>query len=119
MTDIHASVNVAEFGPVMSALTVSSARVKAVEENFWSMWSQFGHGPGCALHADRGVVWFETPIELPPYNMVLRCHMDEDADDTIARVFSHFQRRTVPFVWFVHPSVRPADLESRLERRGF
>jgi ribosomal protein S18 acetylase RimI-like enzyme len=119
MTDIHASGNRVEFEPVMGTKAVSSAMLNAVEENFWSMWSQFGRGPECAMHADRGIVWFETPIEVQPYNMVLRCREDEDADGAIARVFSHFHHRAVPFVWLVHPSARPADLESRLERQGF
>jgi len=110
MTDIHASGNVVEFEPVMGTMAVSSATRNAVEENFWSMWSQFGRGPECAMHADRGIVWFETPIEVQPYNMVLRCREDEE-DDAIARVFSHFQHRAVPFVWLVHPSARAADVE--------
>lgn len=93
--------------------------MNAVEENLWSMWSQFGRGPGCGLHDDGGVAWFETPIPVPPYNMVVRCHADRGADEAIGHVFSHFERRAVPFVWFVHPSARPIDLESRLERQGF
>lgn len=100
-------------------LAVSSPTLDVVEKHLWSMWSQFGRGPGCALHDANGVLWFETPIPVPPYNMVVRCHEDHEADEAIANVFSHFRRRAVPFVWFVHPSAWPADLESRLERHGF
>lgn len=98
---------------------VSSSTLDVVEENLWSMWSQFGRAPGCALHDDDGVLWFETPVPVPPYNMVVRCHMDRDGDEAIAGVFSRFRQRAVPFVWFAHPSARPADLGSRLERHGF
>ncbi len=100
-------------------LTASSSTLDMVEENLWSMWSQFGRAPGCALHDDDGVVWFETPIPVPPYNMVVRCQVGDDADEAIASVFSRFRHRAVPFIWFVHPRACPADLESRLERHGF
>lgn len=104
---------------VVDGLTESSATIASVEKNLWSMWSQFGHGPGCALHDAGGVTWFETPIPVPPYNMVLRCHGHGHAHETIGRVFSRFRRRAVPFVWFVHPSARPVDLGMLLERQGF
>jgi GNAT superfamily N-acetyltransferase len=100
-------------------LAVPSPALDVVEENLWSMWSQFGRPPGCTLRDDDGVLWFETPIPVLPYNMVVRCHVDVDADEPIASVFRHFRRRAVPFVWFVHPNARPIDLESRLERHGF
>jgi len=101
------------------ALIVSPSALDVVEENLWSMWSQFGRAPGCALHDDDGLLWFETPVPVPPYNMVVRCHGSRDVDQAIASVFSHFRQRAVPFLWFVHPTARPVDLESRLERHGF
>jgi GNAT superfamily N-acetyltransferase len=119
VSEIAESLGVAEHGAGVSGRIVSSATLAAVEENLWSMWSQFGRAPGCALHDDDGVLWFETPIPVPPYNMVVRCHGDHDANAAMARVFSHFRHRAVPFVWFAHPSTRPADLESRLGRHGF
>jgi GNAT superfamily N-acetyltransferase len=119
MAEITEPVRVLEYDAATRMALVSSPALAAVEENLWSMWSQFGYGPGCALHTDEGMLWFETPIPVPPYNMVVRCQVDEEADSAIAKVFSHFQHRGVPFVWVVHPSARPADLESRLEIQGF
>jgi GNAT superfamily N-acetyltransferase len=97
----------------------SSTTLASVEANLWSMWSQFGRGPGCALHDAGGLTWFETPIPVPPYNMVVRCHADGHAHEAIARVFARFRRRAVPFVWFVHPSARPVNLGMLLEQQGF
>jgi ribosomal protein S18 acetylase RimI-like enzyme len=91
----------------------------ALEENLWSMWSQFGRGRGGVLHDEPPALWFETPIPVPPYNMVVRFQGEERSDDAIARIFDHFRERGVPFLWLVHPSARPADLPSRLRARGF
>jgi GNAT superfamily N-acetyltransferase len=91
----------------------------ALEENLWSMWSQFGRGPGCTLHERDGALWFETPIPVPPYNMVIRFRGEANADATIDSIFARFAERGVPFLWLVHPSAGPADLPARLRARGF
>jgi GNAT superfamily N-acetyltransferase len=91
----------------------------AMEENLWSMWSQFGLAKDGALHDEGGALWFETPIPVPPYNMVVKFQGDAQADTVIDRIFAHFRSRGVPFVWLVHPSAQPADLRSRLQSRGF
>jgi ribosomal protein S18 acetylase RimI-like enzyme len=92
----------------------------ALEENLWSMWSQFGRARGCALHDSAQALWFETPIPVPPYNMVVRFQADpSEADGFIDRIFARFRERGAPFLWLVHPSARPGDLTQRLQRRGF
>lgn len=91
----------------------------SVEANLWSMWSQFGRGPGCTLHDTPDALWFETPIPVPPYNTVVRFHGGHDADRTIDAIFGRFAARGVPFLWVVHPSATPADLTGRLRARGF
>ncbi len=103
----------------MSSLASSLRAHAALESNLWSTWSQFGRASGCSLHDRGGALWFETPIEVPPYNMVLRFHGDADADETIESIFQNFSRRGVPFLWLVHPSARPIDLTARLKSRGF
>jgi GNAT superfamily N-acetyltransferase len=104
----------------MSPLVSSPRAHAALEENLWSMWSQFGRGPGCALHEDEGLTWFETPIPVPPYNMVVRFQRgDAAADAAIDAVFAHFAKRRVPFLWLIHPTAGPTDLASRLKARGF
>lgn len=99
-------------------LSPATARL-ALEENLWSMWGQFGRAPGCMLHRDDGLLWFETPVPVLPYNMVVRCQVSADPDRAIDTVFEHFRRRGVPFLWFLHPTAAPADLDPRLAARGF
>jgi ribosomal protein S18 acetylase RimI-like enzyme len=98
----------------------SAAECAAVEENFWSMWSQFGRAPGCALHQESGLTWFETPIPVPPYNMVVRLACEaEDAAAAIDALDRHFRARRVRYLWALHPSARPASAGALLEARGF
>ena len=99
--------------------SLSSVDFAAIEENFWSMWSQFGRGPGCSLHQFSGVTWFETPIPVPPYNMVIRLDCEADAQAAIEAVDRHFRARAVRFLWVVHPSARPAGVTALLAARGF
>jgi len=93
-------------------------KVRATEENFWAVYSQFGRGPGCQLHDESDVVWFETPLTNLPYNGVIRAHLAEDAPVVVDRIVSHFRLRNVPFFWVVHPSATPRDLPRILEERG-
>ena len=92
--------------------------VRAIEENFWSLWSRFGEGPGCHLHLDRGIVWFDTPLSGVPYNGVLKTDCSEDIESAMDLVFEHYRQRKVPFWWLVHPSAEPQNLAVLLEARG-
>ncbi len=103
----------------MSTLVSSPRAHAALESNLWSMWAQFGRAPGCTLHQSDGALWFETPIRVPPYNMVVRFQGQADANAAIDAIFAHFRARGVPFLWLVHPSATPADLTVRLKVRGF
>src|SRR5690606_20888279 len=79
----------------------------------------FGRGPGGCVHESAEALWFETPIPVPPYNMVARFNGGDDADAAIDAIFDHFRERAVPFIWLVHPTASPSDLRERLRRRGF
>lgn len=91
----------------------------ALEANLWSMWSQLGRASGCALHDRDGALWIQTPMPVLPYNMVLRSRGAEDDERAIDAIFAQYEAQGVPFLWFVHPSARPADLPARLQKRGF
>lgn len=91
------------------------ASVAALESNFWSVWHQFGRAPGCTLHERGGAVWFETPLTVPPYNMVIRYGGGTDAE--LDAIFDRFAKRKVPLLWVLHPTA-PADLTQRLTARG-
>jgi GNAT superfamily N-acetyltransferase len=94
------------------------AAIRAVENNLWSMWSNFGHGPGCYLHDEGDALWFETPLPIIPYNTILKFCVEKDIDQRISRIVGHFSQRSVPFLWIVLPSSRPCDLPNRLVARG-
>lgn len=102
----------------MSSFARSAAVLNAVEENLWSQWSQFGRGPGCTLYESQGALWFDTPITVPPYNLVIRFKGPENCGPLVERIFSHFQSRGVPHNWVLHPSHSPSDLERRLNAMG-
>jgi len=91
--------------------------IQALQENFWSMWSNFGKGPGCALHDDGDSLWFDTPISTLPYNTVLRFSGDHDLSARVDRIVRHYAERDVPFTWVVHPTA-PDALVDELTRRG-
>jgi hypothetical protein len=90
----------------------------ALEHNLWSLWSNLGLGPGCALHDEPDLLWFETPIAALPYNTVLRFKVASNIDRRLDAVAEHLRRRSVPQLWVLHPTAAPADLDQRLERRG-
>lgn len=92
--------------------------VHQVELNLWETWSNFGRGPGCSLHDEGDVLWFETPIPVLPYNTVLKFQVENNIDKRVDALVNRFKERNVPQLWIVHPSYRPKDLPERLEKRG-
>lgn len=92
--------------------------VREIECNLWEVWSNFGRGPGCSLHTEEGLLWFETPIPIIPYNAVIKFQVTRNVDQRIADLIDHFKRRKVPFFWIVHPSSAPDDLSERLLKQG-
>jgi ribosomal protein S18 acetylase RimI-like enzyme len=97
----------------------SSAAVRALEENAWSMWTMFGRGPGCRLIDTDEIMAYETPIARFPYNMVFRFRVGADAADRrLDEVLAPYRQRGVPLAWLLHPTSRPDDLRDRLRARG-
>jgi ribosomal protein S18 acetylase RimI-like enzyme len=92
--------------------------VRELEENLWETWAIFGCGPGCSLHETEGLLWFETPIPIIPYNGVLRSRLQADVDQTIDSIVEHFAQKKAQFMWILHPSSIPSDLRDRLQSRG-
>lgn len=89
------------------------------EEALVAHWSQLGRLPGSRLHADDGLVWFETPVRHLPYNGVVRIRLDADmADGAIARVMGRYAVRHADCWWAVHPSATPPDVGERLAAAG-
>jgi ribosomal protein S18 acetylase RimI-like enzyme len=100
-------------------LPVDPSIIDALEVNLWALWRRFGLGQGCALHESETGTWFDTPIAHLPYNGVLRFRNDgEQVDKQIDAIFAHYHERKVPFLWLIHPTALPTDLDKRLEARG-
>jgi len=92
--------------------------LREIEFNLWEVWSNFGRGPGCSLHTEEDMLWFETPIPIIPYNAVIKFQVTKNIDRRIAHLINHFKQREVPFFWIVHPSSAPVDLSERLLKQG-
>jgi len=92
--------------------------IHQIEVNLWETWSNFGRGPGCTLHDEDDVLWFETPIPILPYNTVLRFQVRQDVDKKIDTLVNRYAKRSVGHLWIVHPSSLPYDLDKRLKQRG-
>jgi putative acetyltransferase len=80
---------------------------RLVEENLWATWSNFGRAPGCSLHDEGDLLWFETPIPFHPSNTILEFQVERDVDRRIDELLRHLATRGVPVLWIVHPSGRP------------
>lgn len=104
----------------MDTIDVSdkSALLREIEENLWETWSNWGRGPGCSLHEEDDLLWFETPIPIIPYNGILKFQVEHKADQRISDLAEHFGRKKAQFMWVFHPSSRPSDLADRLQRHG-
>lgn len=92
--------------------------IHQIELNLWETWSNFGRGPGCALHNENNVLWFETPIPFHPYNTIIKFQAEENIEETIDYLIDRFSARNVPILWLLHPSSCPHDLSEKLEQRG-
>jgi len=93
--------------------------IRALEENLWDFWKVFGRTDKGTLAETPEQLWFETELDVLPYNGVLRFRETEDIDAKIDAHFEHFKKIGKPFYWFIHPTMEPKDLEIRLPARGF
>ena len=100
-------------------MSVKPSDVKALEENLWAQWSQFGVPEGCDFVRDGGTYQLQTPIATFPYNGVFRFVERDDVDAKIDRIIAAYDARKVDHFWVVHPTSAPADLDARLAIRGF
>jgi GNAT superfamily N-acetyltransferase len=94
-------------------------RIRQIEAALVGHWSHLGRWASGALVDEGGVLRYETPIPHLPYNGVISTQIvDGDAAAVVEEVVRSFERRGVPFLWWVHPSCAPVDLGRHLERHG-
>ena len=92
--------------------------IHQVELNLWETWANFGRGPGCTLHDESDMLWFETPIPTMPYNTVLRFQVEHNVDQRLDSLIKSYTNRNVTQLWIVDPSSLPTDLPERLVQHG-
>jgi ribosomal protein S18 acetylase RimI-like enzyme len=95
-----------------------AAFLRELEANLWETWSTYGYGPGCSLHQDDDVIWYETPIPIIPYNGVIKFQVRINTDDVIKGIIDHFREKDTQFMWILHPTAEPGDLRERLLGHG-
>ncbi len=95
-----------------------TAFLRELEENLWEVWSTWGCGPGCSLHEERDLIWFETPMPIIPFNGVIKFQIQSEADQVISEIMERFRDRKAQFMWVYHPSSEPDDLQERLVKYG-
>jgi len=80
---------------------------------------EYGRGPGCQVHEDRGVTWFATGLPDPLFNGVMTAHLaPEDVDGRIDDLLAEFRSRGLPLEWTVGSSTVPQDLGRHLQAKG-
>ena len=85
--------------------------------------SAIGRLPGASVAVDRDATWVASGRPLEGLNHVLRAELNGDDAAIEARIDELDgglrERGSVPATWWLGPSTTPADLERRLEARGF
>ncbi len=108
-------------GTLSRILTDFSHRlvVDAIEQNCIDFFMNFGRGPGCEVHEDRGVTWFATGMTDPLFNGVMTAQLaPEDVGPRVDDLLAEFRRRGLPLEWTVGSSTVPADLGRHLQAKG-
>jgi predicted GNAT family acetyltransferase len=72
------------------------------------------------LHEEPNLMWTLTNVPFPLFNNVFRAKLaPEDVEAKIEAAIARADARGVPMAWWTGPTTRPADLGTRLEKRGF
>jgi ribosomal protein S18 acetylase RimI-like enzyme len=80
---------------------------------------EWGRGPGCEVHEDRGVTWFATGLPDPLFNGVMTAHLAPgDVGRRVDDLLAEFRKRGLPLEWTVGSSTVPQDLGSDLRAKG-
>ena len=101
-----------------AVLTAPHPDVEALEEAFVAQWSVYGRAPGGAFRNEDGLVWSEAPVRELPYNAVLRTKLNVDCESRIDDLVRRFRQRDVQFLWLLHPTALPANLDLLICARG-
>ncbi len=93
---------------------------RAIQENAVGAVEAWRGWPNIEFHREKGVTWIESEIPFPVFNFVIRTYLEpNDAPAMVGSLQKQAGERGVPLAWYALPESRPADLEERLEARGF
>jgi ribosomal protein S18 acetylase RimI-like enzyme len=94
-------------------------RCVVVERDFVAAWWLLAEAGGHELHDTDGLRWFHTGLDERYLNAVLETRLDgADAAARITELVDDLTARGRPFVWWVTPGSRPADLDRMLVAHG-
>ncbi|HEX2082193.1 MAG TPA: hypothetical protein VHF86_01760, partial [Xanthomonadaceae bacterium] len=97
-----------------------TAMVRAIEDNGAEFLLAMGRAAGAEEIAEPRLHWTIGGSPLAYHNSVVRADLPPvEADAAIAASVERFRAHGVPGSWHVGPSMRPADLGTRLLAHGF
>ncbi len=95
------------------------ALVDAIEQNCIDFFMEWGRGPGCEVHEDRGITWFVTGMPDPLLNGVMTARLaPEEVGRRVDELLAEFRKRRLPLEWTVGSSTVPQDLGRHLQAKG-
>lgn len=98
----------------------TAALIRAIEENGAEFLLQMGRAGGGEEQRDGALQWTIGGSPIDYHNAVVRADLaPDDADAAIMRVIERLQAHGVPGTWHLGPSMRPADLATRLLSQGW
>ena len=101
---------------MLSADTIS----QIVERNHYAALREFAQAPGSELLVNDSMIRVSSGLRYPLFNVVVRPRFaDRHVDEQILQIKEYFRSRDLPFLFFLHPSSSPRNLQERLEAAGF
>ena len=99
--------------------TSQASMVHAIEANLFAFFPQLSAWPRADVHDEPEFLWTLSDLPFPLFNSVLRARVPDRIDERIDHRMATARARGVPLLWWTGPSSHPADLDRRLEARGF
>lgn len=91
----------------------------AIELNHLAALREFAQGDQSELLVNREMIRVCSGIAYPLLNFVARPRFDpREAQDRISAIAAYFGERHLPYLVYLHPSARPPDLGSQLQKHG-
>ena len=107
-------------GATISTHALPPRSVSAAQSNLVEFFRYWGSSKHVRRHDSPELSWIESNLEFSLFNQVYVSKLRrETAEDTIEKVLSNFETRSLTFEWSLLPGTEPADLPAMLRKRGF